>query len=576
MLLAACTPSVPGEEIPATHKPASSASAGDDEEAEVQAEEMPAAPEGLESFYEQEISWGECEDSDSDRVSCATVKVPLNYDEPDGETIEIALKKSAATGDSLGPLLVNPGGPGASGRDVAQDASSYFSANLLQAYDIIGFDPRGVGLSSPIDCLDDQALGALTDTSYPEGKEGELRSEADAKRAIAGCLEKTGDALEFMGTISAAKDMDVIRAALQRPKLDYFGFSYGTHLGAQYADLFPTNVGRMVLDGAIDPALDALESDHFQAVGFENALRSYVQYCIDEGNCPLSGSTVDEALKDLRSAIDDSLENPIPTANEDRPLTQTMFYTGIALPLYDDTSWPYLTEGLRMALKHDDGTLLQYMGDLMISRDTETGEFLDNSLEARWAINCVDYPLDTDEAAWEEADKKLDEDAPTFAPFFKGSQYFCSEWPYHADKVPGPFTATGSNPIIVVGTKGDPATPYDSAVNMAKQLDNGVLVTWDGEGHTAYNRSDCVTAALDDFFIQGIIPSDGLTCPASGDKGEEKPDGKKSEEKKTDEKTEGDNKSDDKQSDNTKTDGKKSGDKDSGAKQDSKDESSTK
>lgn len=505
---------MPGEEIPATHAPqaSDSPSAADREDEE----EMPPAPKGLERFYDQEIEWGDCEDTDADGKSCATVEVPLNYDDPEGETIEIALKRSEATGDSLGPLLVNPGGPGASGREVAEEAPSFFSANLLQAYDIIGFDPRGVGLSAPIDCLNDEQLGELVDTSYTDDEEGEIRSKADAKRAIAGCMSETGEALKYMGTINAAKDMDVIRAALDRPKLDYFGFSYGTHLGAQYADLFPANVGRMVLDAAIDPELDALESNHFQAVGFEKALRSYTQFCLDEGNCPLKGNTVDEALASLRAAIDDSLEHPLPTNNPDRPLTQAMFYTGIAIPLYDDSSWKYLTEGLRLAIVNNDGTLLQYMGDLMISRDNETGEFLDNSLEARWAINCVDYPKDVDEEAWEKADKQLEKDAPTFAPFFQGSQYFCSEWPYHADKVPGPFTAPGSEPIIVVGTTGDPATPYDSAVNMAKQLDNGILVTWEGEGHTAYNRSDCVTAALDDFFIRGILPEDGLTCPASG------------------------------------------------------------
>lgn len=468
-------------------------------------------PEGLESFYNQDVSWGECETEGSDRVECATIEVPLDYENPDDGSITLAVRR---TTDGGKPLLVNPGGPGASGQDLATNARMYFSPTLLENYQIIGFDPRGVNESTPFDCMGDEELGELIDKSYDDSPEGEAEAEADSEFIVSSCENTSGDLLPFVGTISAAKDMDVIRGILGMEKMDYMGFSYGTHLGAQYAELFPDNVGHMVLDGAIDPDATSIESSYFQAVGFEEALSAYIEHCLADEDCPLEGNTVDEAKAFLSEKINDTIDNPLPTSDEDRPLTQAQFFTGIATPLYDDSSWDYLTEGLAAAIERQDGSLLQMFADLMWGRDTRTGGFLDNSLEVRWAINCVDYPRNTNEDEWEEANQKLREDAPTFAPFFENSEQLCSQWPVTADKLPGPFVAEGSAPILVIGTKGDPATPYQSAVNMAETLDNGVLLTFEGEGHTAYNRSGaCITNAVDSYFVDGTVPEDGLSCP---------------------------------------------------------------
>lgn len=470
-------------------------------------------PAGLESFYTQDVEWGNCETMPSTAVECARITVPLDYDNPDGKTIELAVRRTKDDG-SKKPLLVNPGGPGASGQDLASNATAYFSPKLLDSYQIIGFDPRGVAESSPLECMGDEDLGRLADASYPDTPEGEEQSIKDAQFIVDSCQDNGGDLLPFIGTVSAAKDMDVIRALVGNGKMDYLGFSYGTHLGAQYADLFPENVGHMVLDGAIDPAVSSIESSHFQAMGFELALTNYITYCLEDSDCPLEGSTVDEAKAFLRDKIEATLDNPIPTTRESRPLTQSEFYTGIATPLYDNSSWDYLTEGLRRAIESNDGTLLQMFADLMIGRDSNTGNFLDNSLQARWAINCVDFPKNTNKDEWEAANEKLREDAPTFAPFFENSEALCSLWPYTAGEIPGPFVAEGSEPILVIGTKGDPATPYQSAVHMADQLDNGILISYEGEGHTAYNRSgSCVTSAVDNYFVDGTVPDDGLTCP---------------------------------------------------------------
>ncbi len=473
------------------------------------------APAGLDEFYHQDVEWEACEGSGAVTTECATVRVPLDYDEPEGETIELSMLRVPASGDAIGSLFVNPGGPGGSGKDMASDASYYFSDALRENYDIVGFDPRGVGDSTPIDCLPDDELGDFLDKSYPDTPEGEAQSLKDTRAIIEGCVDTSGNLLEFVSTINAAKDMDVMRAALGETQLDYFGFSYGTHLGGQYADMFPENVGRMVLDGAVDPAVSALDSSYFQAVGFEQALTAYVESCLDDTDCPLEGDTVEEAKAHLQSVIEATQDNPLPTAVDDRVVNPAIFYTGIATTLYSEDTWSYLTEALIMAIEEDDGTFILTFNDLMIGRDTYSGEFSDNSLEARWAINCVDFPAVIDEEAVAANDVRLNEDAPTFAPYFEGGDTFCSEWPHTADEVPGPFVAAGSNPILVIGTVGDPATPYQSSVNLAEQLENGILLTWEGEGHTAYGSAGpCIEDAVDDFFINGTLPEDGLTCPA--------------------------------------------------------------
>jgi len=502
VFLAACSSSVPGEDV----------TEGDQQISPPATEN---APEGLEQFYGQDVEWGACEGSRVVTVECADITVPLDYDNPEDGSIEISAMKMAASGQPQGSLFVNPGGPGASGKEMAENAAFYFSSDLRAHYDIIGFDPRGVGDSSPIDCMPDDQLGELLDKSYPDTDEGERDALRDSRIIIDSCLDGSGDLLPFVSTVNAAKDMDIMRAAIGESQFDYLGFSYGTHLGGQYADLFPDKVGRMVLDGAVDPAVSSLDSSYFQAVGFEQALDAYIESCLDDADCPLSGSDVEEAKQELQEVIEATEDNPLPTAYGSREVGPGVFYTGIATTLYSEDTWSFLTEGLSLAIEQGDGSFILMFNDLMIGRDTESGEFADNSLEARWAINCIDFPAVVDEDLIEENDVRLHEDAPTFAPYFEGGDSLCGEWPFTADEVPGPFVAEGSNPIIVIGTKGDPATPYQSSVNLAEQLANGSLLTWEGEGHTAYGSAGpCIDDAVDSFFINGAVPEDGLTCPA--------------------------------------------------------------
>ncbi|MGC5615459.1 alpha/beta hydrolase [Georgenia sp. Z1491] len=472
-------------------------------------EEMPPAPEGLEEFYEQEVSWTDCDD-----YECADIEVPLDYDAPDGETISLAIKRlPASDGEPIGSMLINPGGPGGSGVEFVEYATSSISPEVTSVYDVVGFDPRGVQNSTQIDCVSDSELDRLLATDYPDTPEGEADWEADAQLIGEGCAAESGDLAGNVDTESAARDMDVIRAVLGESQLDYLGYSYGTLLGSTYADLFPDNVGRMVLDGALDPTSTGFDVTLGQAGGFEGALRAYIEDCQSGSLCPLSGS-VDDGAEQIVELLESAEANPLPTGDPDRPLTQALALTGIILPMYDESSWPMLTAALQAAINLDEGSALLQFADLYNTRNPD-GTFADNSTEANWAINCLDYPaVEHTQAELDEQVAELEEVAPTFGQFFGGeNDELCLNYPHQSEREPGPVSAEGSGPIVVIGTTGDPATPYEWAVGLADQLDEGVLVSYEGEGHTAYGRSnDCVQGAVDEFFLEGTPPEDELSC----------------------------------------------------------------
>ncbi|MDO4888190.1 MAG: alpha/beta hydrolase [Actinomycetaceae bacterium] len=445
--------------------------------------------------------------------------MPLNYEDPDGKTIKIALRKHKAEGDkAIGSLFVNPGGPGASGVAMLDNANTTFSQDVRNAYDIIGFDPRGVGKSTPVDCLDDKELGDLLDKSYDFDKPSD-RSQFidDAERFANGCKEKSGDLLEFVGTEHAARDMDVMRQLVGDPKINYVGFSYGTSLGKTYAGLFPKNVGRMILDGAVDTSDPSIQVGYDQVMGFENALTNYIQDCVDSGQCVLGGS-VDEARQKVRELIDASLASLFPTENSERPLTQAQLVTGIIAPLYDDETWPDLTAAFEQLINDNDGSKFQALADQFTGRDGDSFPNTYMSNEAFQVITCADEPASSeDEPSDEDLElaEKLDQEAIVLAQSASGAQADCVAMFPNPKEASEPSDAKGSDTIVVVGTRHDPATPYAWAEKMHESLDNSVLVTWEGEGHTAYRRAgDCIGKPLDDYLLEGTVPKDGLTCPA--------------------------------------------------------------
>jgi pimeloyl-ACP methyl ester carboxylesterase len=465
------------------------------------------ADAGLERFYGQTLQWTACE-----QLQCATATVPIDYADPAAGSIELALRRAPATsGEAIGSLLLNPGGPGGSGVDFVEQATQRVSPGVLEQYDLVGFDPRGVARSSPVTCVDDATKDALLSRDFDYSTDAGIEEARAAYREFGeGCAANTGPLLAHVDTVSAARDMDVLRAVLGDETLTYLGYSYGTSLGANYAELFPERVGRLVLDGALDPTLTETELAVGQAAGFESALRAYVEDCQGGDGCPLTGS-VDDGMAQVRELLDRARRSPLETGS-DRPLTATLAFYGIAVTLYDDASWGVLTQALTAALRQDDGSGLLFLADVYNERD-EDGGFASNSTEAFTAINCLDgaSPSDPDTMRAEAAE--VLRAAPTVGDFFSYGGVVCQDWPYPPTGTSEALTAQGAAPILVVGTTNDPATPYAWSEGLAEQLESGVLLTWEGEGHTAYGRSnECVAEVVDAYLLAGTVPDDGTTC----------------------------------------------------------------
>lgn len=460
----------------------------------------------LQRFYDQELSWVPCRDG----FDCATLTVPLDYRRPGDATIDLALLRVPA-GDPdarVGSLVVNPGGPGAPGTDYA--ASGQFGATLSDRFDIVGFDPRGTGDSAPVDCLSDAELDAyLAADPSPDDPAEVEQVLANTRRMLEGCQQRSGEVAAHVSTVEAARDLDVLRAALGEPGLLYLGASYGTSLGATYAELFPAKVGRLVLDGAIDPTATGREVNLAQAQGFERALRSYVTDCVDGGDCYLADS-VEAGLDRISSFLDEVDGAPLPTA-DGRELTEGLAFLGIITPLYQRDYWPLLDEGLERALDGD-GSVLATLADAYASRNPD-GTYLDNSAEAIAAINCLDDPSTTPVEDVPAALPDFEEVSPTLAREFVWSILGCVGMPVRAAEEPPVIHAEGAAPIVVVGTTRDPATPYEWAVALADQLESGVLVSRDGDGHTGFNSGNaCVDEAVESYLVDGTVPEDGLSC----------------------------------------------------------------
>ncbi len=466
---------------------------------------VPPAPE-LAPFYSQTISWEECGD-----LQCGTVTVPIDYREPTGATIDLALNKIAALDPSnaIGPLVVNPGGPGAPGTDYAEQASLVFRSQLLDRFDVIGFDPRGTGESDPVDCLTDDELSAYlaSDPDPDDAVEGAAYA-ASLDRFFDGCVARSDSLIGHVTTTETARDLDVIRAALGQPTLTYFGASYGTKLGATYAELFPAKVGRLVLDGAVDVSLSSRELSLAQAGGFETALRSYVDSCVQDGGCFL-GDTVDAGIQAIKDLLDDIEQQPMST-QLDRELTVGNAFYGLVVPLYNLDNWPLLDQGLSQALDGDGSTML-LLSDFYASRDGDTYE--DNSAEAIYAINCLDDPYAIEPSQVPAQYPAFEQVSPTFGRVFAWGLVACRGIEVKSTERPLDIRAEGAAPIVVTGTTRDPATPYEWAVALSDQLESGVLISRDGDGHTAYNAGNaCVDEAIEAYLLEGTVPEDGLEC----------------------------------------------------------------
>ena len=460
----------------------------------------------LKSFYDQKIDWQEC-----GNFECGEIAVPLNYEKLDEGAITISVIRAKATEKSEGSLVVNPGGPGGSGVNMVKDAASMlFSDELRKSYDIVGFDPRGVGSSTAVKCFTDEELDArMEESRMPRNNEQSIKEIKKAAEAdVLKCKQNTKPEglLSQITTPNSARDMDILRAALGHKKLDYLGYSYGTELGAQYLSLFPENAGRMVLDGALDPSLEMEEVGLGQAKSFEESLDYYLESCTEQPNTCWFKGDVAAGRKKLTEAIDKWDAKPM-TTEDGRKFSGAAVFEAALLPMYEPAAHDMLTDALSQAIEDNDPEGIAMLWDLSTERG-EDGKYRNNTSQAFYAYNCMDYGAS---ALTEESRKKTREKFKKEAPFYGealSEHDGCAGWPNAGGAAQDDFKVSKDiPPVLVVGTKHDPATPYQWSVSLQKQLPGSTLLTFDGWGHTAYGRSnECVTTGVEDFLLKGKMP----------------------------------------------------------------------
>ncbi|MFC8875976.1 alpha/beta hydrolase [Streptomyces ardesiacus] len=492
-------------------------SAGSTEAATATLAALPqATPSALAPYYEQKLAWRDC---GVPGFQCATMKAPLDYAKPtEGDVrLAVARKKATGPGKRLGSLLVNPGGPGGSAIGYLQQyAGVGYPAKVRAQYDMVAVDPRGVARSEPVECLDGREMDTFTQTDTTPDDAGETDALVDAYKKFAeGCGADAPKLLRHVSTVEAARDMDVLRAVLGDEKLNYVGASYGTFLGATYAGLFPDRTGRLVLDGAMDPSLPARRMNLEQTAGFETAFQSFAKDCVKRSDCPLGGkgTSPEQVGKNLTSFFDDLDAKPIPAGDADgRRLTESLATTGVIAAMYDEGAWQQLRESLTSAMKEKDGAGLLILSDSYYERGSDGG--YSNLMYANAAVNCLDLP-----AAFSSPDEVRDalpdfeKASPVFGEGLAWASLNCAYWPVKPTGEPHRIEAAGAAPVVVVGTTRDPATPYRWAQALAGQLSSGRLLTYEGDGHTAYGRgSACIDSAINTYLLTGTAPEDGKRC----------------------------------------------------------------
>jgi pimeloyl-ACP methyl ester carboxylesterase/uncharacterized protein YceK len=457
------------------------------------------------------VSWKTCNGTNGPiDDQCATLMVPRNYAQPDGTKIGIALARKPATGHKIGSLVMNPGGPGASGIDELDYLASLLPSSVTSRFDIVSFDPRGVARSDPVRCETGPELDQFIHLNpAPTTQAGFNQLLAASQLFAQRCEAMSGPLLPFVGTVNVARDMDEIRAAVGDAKLTYFGFSYGTFLGATYADLFPTHIRAMVLDGALNPDADPISSDITQAAGFDQELTSFFAYCTGNSLCPWKPAG-DNLRADYDALMARIAAHPLPGSGS-RALGAGEAFFGVAQELYDTETWPDLATGLASA-DNGDGSLLLEFSDEYTGRNTN-GAYT-NALEADNAITCVDAPWPRDPAVLQQAAVTAQKEAPDFGVADLYGALACTAWPVPPTSTPHVITAAASPPIVVVGSTGDPATPYSDSEALAGQLQHGVLLTRVGDGHTGYRSSQCVRNYVNSYLVDLTVPPSGIRCPS--------------------------------------------------------------
>ncbi|MFE9776277.1 alpha/beta hydrolase [Streptomyces sp. NPDC005931] len=481
-----------------------------------------------EDLTEQKLGWRDCPAPDEAQGGgtapsplpggaewqCADLKAPLDWDEPKGETIELALIRARTSGgakERIGSLIFNFGGPGGSGVTTLPAFGEDYE-ELRTRYDLVSFDPRGVGRSAPVICQNDQQLDAyFQQDATPDDSAEHTELLKNTKEFNEACEKNSQRILPHVRTTDAARDLDLMRQVLGDGKLHYFGISYGTELGGVYAHLFPGNVGRAVFDAVVDPTENPEQGSLGQARGFQRALDNYARYCVSRTeDCPVGDSAQD--VKDrIARLLRDLDRRPIPGIFP-RELTQTAATGGIAQALYSQDFWEFLTDGLQQAYDGD-GTTLMYLSDSLNGR-SQNGEY-SNLVPANVAINCADDKPRYDTADVEARLPEFRAASPVFGEYLAWGMLGCTDWPVPGAADHPEVGAPGAAPILVIGTTGDPATPYEGTRKMVAALGEGVGVelTYQGQGHGAYDSGNkCVQDAVHGYLLDGEPPAAGTVC----------------------------------------------------------------
>ncbi len=463
---------------------------------------QPDYPKTLSGYYAQKIDWKSCRQD----FQCATLAVPIDYKNLTSGTFEIALLKyPARSSKKLGSLIVNPGGPGGSGVDYAYAAEYIFSPAILDRYDIVGFDPRGVSRSAPIRCLSDKELDANNNSdSKPDNEEEFKQILQDTKKYVEKCKDKN-KYLTSYSTANVARDLDILREALGDKQLNYMGKSYGTYLGTLYAQFFPEKVGRVVLDGAVDPSISNFQQTLTQAVGFDLAFTSFASDCNKRRNCTLPNDKA-AAVAEMQKLFNEASNKPFPTKKKSgRTLSESMMVLGTASAMYDSqTGWPQLRRAIAEAQKGYGDTFLK-LADEYTGRQND-GSYPNNEFDSGAVIDCLDFNEPRSVKQIRSDAKAFEEKAPLFGPYLAYGGVTCKFFNQDTEVTIEP-TST-AKPVIVIGTTGDPATPYEWAQGLSKLLTNSQLISLTGEGHTGQGQGNaCIDDQIDDFYLTGKVPS---------------------------------------------------------------------
>ncbi len=471
-------------------------------------------PAALAPYYTQALAWKPC--ADNAKQGCATIRVPVDYATPGGDTFDLALRKAPALGPGpkVGSLLFNPGGPGVGGNQYVRFASAVFTKPVRQGFDIIGFDPRGIGQSDAVACLTNADMDLLfADDPTPDTAAERAKLIGDVNRVTTSCAATGGQRARHMSSTEVARDMDIIRALVGEPRLNFLGVSYGTFLGALYADLFPSRAGRMVLDSAISPNQTDLQEMAYNIQGFESSMDAFLRWCTVRPDCAL-GSDATRAKERLVALLDSVDRTPLATTKTGLPAVgEGWVGFAIFMGLYSDTSWPTLDKGLTEALTKGRADVLVAFASSYTDRRSDGTYEKSSYLQAMLPVRCADWPRTPDTPALQEAQARAKAAHPLWARLTGELYDNCRAWPVPGRTPKGGRLAGGAGPILVVGNLRDPATPIGGTRQLAGDLASGVLVTSDRSGHGAYNSgSACVDDTVAAYLLRGSVPPNGKRC----------------------------------------------------------------